>query len=357
MSRARPAPLLVFACLTLPAACSSSEGEHGSPSTPDAATDLGSDVASDAPEDTSTEDAPADAAPPPFSEKLSAMDLYDDIAAKTIAKANVPYAPSYELWSDAADKARWIRLPAGAKIDSTDMDHWQFPVGTRLWKEFAKGGKRLETRLLEKTGKDDWRMGAYVWNDAQTEATWTPDGAANVLGTEHDVPKNTDCQRCHEGEPGRVIGFSAIQLAKATGPTTLASIASWLTAPPEAGKEYGAPGDATAQAALGYLHANCGHCHNANDALTFLAVNQVLRLYVGERVVSETKLYMSSVNVATEKYKTRPYRIEGGSASTSATWDRMNRRDKDQMPPIASEQTHAAGLAAVKAWIDGLPKP
>ncbi len=200
-------------------------------------------------------------------------------------------------------------------------------------------------------------MGSYVWNDAQTEATWTPDGATNVLGTPHDVPKSTDCQRCHEGEPGRVIGFSAIQLAKASGPTTLASIASRLTAPAEAGKEYGAPGDATEQAALGYLHANCGHCHNANDTLTYLAVNQELRLYVGERVVTETKLYKSSVNVSTEKYTARAYRIEGGSAETSATWDRMNRRDKDQMPPLGTEQAHAAGLAAVKAWIDSLPSP
>jgi hypothetical protein len=298
----------------------------------------------------------ADTAPVAFSEKLSAMDLYSDIATKTIASKNLAYAPTYELWSDGAEKKRWVMIPAGEKIDNSDMDHWMFPVGTRFWKEFVKDGKLLETRLIERTGDSAWRYGSYVWNDAGTEAMWTPAGATNVKGTTHDVPKEADCQRCHDGEPGRILGFSAIQLYKGT-PVSLTTIAAQLKVAPVATKDYGPPGTDVEKKALGYLHANCGNCHNPNDALVFIASGAEMRLYVDERDVKTTKVYTTNVNQPTEKYLAVPYKIKGGDAANSAVWARMNRRDKDQMPAIGTEQVHAAGLAAVKAWIDILPKP
>jgi len=343
--------LLLAAALSL-CACSSSESPQPAAQADSAVAD--SVVAADsAPPDTMTAE---DTAPAAFSEKLSAMDLYSDIAKKTIAARNTEFKPTYELWSDGADKRRWIALPAGEKIDNTDMDHWSFPVGTRLWKEFSKDGRRLETRLIEKTGADSYRYGSYLWNDAETEATWSTAGLANVKGTAHDVPKEADCQRCHDGEPGRFLGFSAIQLAKGA-PVSLTTITPWLKVAPATGKDYGVPGNATEAAALGTLHANCGNCHNPIDALTYIAAGIELRLYVDERDVKTTKLYTTTVNQATEKYLSVPYRIEGGNATNSAVWARMNRRDKDQMPPLGTEVVHTAGLAAVKAWIDTLPRP
>src|SRR5688572_2248112 len=47
-----------------------------------------------------------------------------------------PFEPGHELWSDAAEKKRWIALPEGEAIDTSDMDYWDYPIGTRLWKEF-----------------------------------------------------------------------------------------------------------------------------------------------------------------------------------------------------------------------------
>src|SRR5262245_21735632 len=48
------------------------------------------------------------------------------------------YTPHYQLWSDSATKRRWIYLPPGTQIDTSDMDFWKFPVGTKLWKEFTR---------------------------------------------------------------------------------------------------------------------------------------------------------------------------------------------------------------------------
>ncbi len=350
---------LLCLCL-LVSACSSEDAP--APAAEDSSAPVDTAPAADSATTTDTavvDSAPAeviDTAPVAWSEKLSAMDLYADLATKTIAPRNLAYAPTYELWSDAADKKRWVMLPAGTQIDNSDMDHWQFPVGTRLWKEFAKDGKRLETRLLERTGDSSWRYGTYVWNDGETEATWTTSAVANVKGTAHDIPKEADCQRCHDGEPGRVLGFSAIQLYKGT-PVSLSTIKAQLKTPPNPDQDYGPPGTEVEKRALGLLHANCGNCHNPNDALVFIAAGMELRLYVGERDVKTTKLYTSNVNQATEKFVSLPYRIKGGDSANSAVWARMNRRDKDQMPPLGTEQVHTAGLATIKAWIDTLPKP
>src|SRR5689334_5765253 len=40
------------------------------------------------------------------------------------------YAPHFVLWADTATKRRWMYLPPGTTIDTSDMNHWKFPVGT-----------------------------------------------------------------------------------------------------------------------------------------------------------------------------------------------------------------------------------
>src|SRR5262245_49773858 len=76
--------------------------------------------------------------------------LYARATGDDLAGDVLPFTPQYALWSDGAEKRRWIRLPPGGRIDARDPDHWVFPVGTRLWKEFSLG-RRLETRMLERT--------------------------------------------------------------------------------------------------------------------------------------------------------------------------------------------------------------
>ena len=93
-------------------------------------------------------------------------------------------------------------------------------------------------------------------------SVFAEDGMRNVLGTDHDVPSALDCWSCHKGQPGSVLGFSALQLAH-EGPGALDAIvrAGLLTDPPP-DLDPRPPGDPETSRALGYLHANCGHCHN-----------------------------------------------------------------------------------------------
>ena len=109
--------------------------------------------------------------PPPT---LRDTGLYADWATKTVAAGNLPFSPQYPLWSDGAAKSRWLHIPKGRFIDGSDPDVWKFPVGTKLWKEFAFGA-RAETRFIEHT-RSGWQFATYVWNEDESEAVLAPEG-------------------------------------------------------------------------------------------------------------------------------------------------------------------------------------
>ena len=295
---------------------------------------------------------PAPDAPPPVQPsrlpaKLSRTGLYADFATKTLSDASIEFAPRYVLWSDAAIKRRWIQLPEGATIDTSSIDHWTFPVGTKWFKEFSLDGKRLETRLIWRvadTGdrEKDTLFGAYVWDDTESEATFEAGGYINIRGTQHDAPAADTCWKCHIGEPGRALGFSALQLADLS--------ALPLSDPPQ-GTPYAAPNDA-----LGYLHANCGHCHNPSGS-AWVNSAMVLRLDVADRSIATSKPYLTTVGVALEQWLGHGYtnRIVPGDPDNSALLYRMTQRTQNiQMPPIATEVTDPTGIALVRAWIQSL---
>lgn len=279
---------------------------------------------------------------------LSETGLYKNIDAKELAPDLIAYEPEYKLWSDGAEKRRWLRLPPNTAIDTSDMDHWRFPVGTMLFKEFSSEGKRIETRVLARLGPDpdDYFMGAFVWNDDESDAEFTRDGEENVRGTEHDVPETKRCFTCHNGEPGRVLGYSAVQQPAAEAP---------LGDSPEV--PYTIPGDDTARRALGYLHANCGNCHNPTGT-SRTDTNLTLRLEVDEHTVEDTAIYASAVGTELDHWLHRGYaaRIAPGEPEQSAVLARMASRDKDvMMPPFATEVVDEAGVALVRQWIAALP--
>src|SRR5688572_2153016 len=96
-------------------------------------------------------------------------------AAETIA-----FAPQYPLWSDGTSKRRWLELPPGTAIDAAKPDAWEFPRGTKLWKEFSYT-QRIETRTLERLAGGTWRFETYVWNAEGTEAVPAPEDGIRAL--------------------------------------------------------------------------------------------------------------------------------------------------------------------------------
>jgi hypothetical protein len=289
---------------------------------------------------------PASPALPETPRWLSETGLYADIAGNVIAAGVEPFEPAYPLWSDGLVKRRWLWLPDGARVDTSDMDHWQFPVGAMLFKEFAADGRRIETRLIARTGSGprDYWMGAFVWSADESDARFVPDGEPDAGGTEHDVPAARLCSACHDGERGRVLGLSAVQGADLGSDRVTDAIPG-----------FSPPGDDAAGAALGVLHVNCGHCHNPNGSARPDSAMD-LRLSVGDRRVADTGAYRTAIGQRAQSG--RDWRIAPGEPDRSLVVARMSvRGTRAQMPPIGSEQIDRAGVAAVRTWIDSLTAP
>jgi len=177
-----------------------------------------------------------------------------------------------------------------------------------------------------------------------------------VNGTGADIPSVYDCRFCHEKMTDRVLGFGAIQLSHDSSDVDFIDLVDWgvlSNAPVRGG--YKPPGDATAQAALGYLHANCGGCHND----TGIHVSLYLRLLVSQTSVESTWAYSTGVNQRTINPAFGMDLIEPGNPDQSAILVRLERDPSagqtNQMPPVGRELVHSEGVAAVSAWIQSLP--
>ena len=150
-------------------------------------------------------------------ERLSEAGLYAEGDPGEIEASVLPYEVRFELWSDGASKQRWLRLPEGASIDTSRPEDWDFPAGTRLFKEFSRDGVRLETRMLERLDDGRWGAVAYRWLPDGSDALALPEGEQDAGGTAHDVPDAASCVACHGGRQSFVLGFSAVQLSGAPG--------------------------------------------------------------------------------------------------------------------------------------------
>lgn len=319
-------------------------------------------------------DAPPDARPDP----LNPMTLADtglclDAACTQISPDVHEYAPRFPLWADGATKRRWMYLPPGTKIDTSDPDHWVFPMGTRFWKQFTRDTVRVETRYIAKVLPDEaapgaWLYVSFAWNQAQDATTPVTLGALNVNGTMHDIPARSDCQVCHDNlNPGRILGFQAIQL-DATDPDGLLDLdridaLGWLTVSPPAkvnGAHYPFPAATQAQKdALGYLHANCGDCHNPTS-----------RIHDDTPIVLQLDTTKLATLTGTPTYQTTTNQLgvtilDNGTTYTTLVIPkdpghslldlRVNTPTmRNHMPQLGTELTDPRATALVLGWINSL---
>jgi hypothetical protein len=316
----------------------------------------------------------------PLPERLSETGLYL-AGTQTIDPRNRPFAPQYPLWTDGARKARWIRLPAGAVIDGRNVDEWVFPVGTRFWKEFAFNGRRVETRMLWRASADAWSFATYVWNDAQTDATLAPPegvrGVGEVApGQRHTIPSREDCQTCHDTGTRPVLGFTALQLSPdrdplapnaeplAPGMVTVQTLLDERLLGPAyprlAAEAPRIPGDGQTRAVLGYLTANCGHCHNEQSTVATVRFPLSMPAYPSAAHVGKT---IAALLTRTTKWDL-PHAASGttslvkvGAPDLSALFVRMrSRRPSSQMPPLGTVIPDRQALGLLSAWIDDLQR-
>ncbi len=286
---------------------------------------------------------------------LACTGLYTDSATRTVAPSARAYAPSVSFWSDGYEKDRWLSLPEGTTIDATSVDDWKFPVGTKVWKEFRKGQRKIETRYFWKVKDAQWISTAYVWSEDGRSARRGEGTDLTVDGAPYHVPRNGECNECHRGRTDRLLGVEAISLGQpgAVGLTLAALVAEGRISPPPPQTSV-----VVVEPALAILHVNCGiTCHNATP--TAVAQDTGLRLRLGfEEVASrppgEWEAFRTSVGASTRTYGFEGLRIAPGDPDASALVLAMKTRGGGQMPPLATDRVDEASVAVVESWVRGL---
>jgi len=313
--------------------------------------------------------------------KLSEYNLFaGDIARQFPTEELIPYRLNTPLFSDYAQKLRFIKLPKGETVAYNDERVLQFPVGTIIVKTFyyphdmrrpEKGRRLMETRLLihEETG---WKALPYHWNDEQTEAYLEVAGDAKEVSWRDEngkkrkityrMPNMNQCKSCHSWDGEMTpIGPSARQLNSLHdyGYGKLNQISFWA----EVGILTGMPEDhaavpsvpnfeiaedgTTEERARAWLDINCAHCHNphgpASTSGFFLDIHQTDPAVYG---VFKTPV------AAGRGSGDLAYDIHPGKPDKSIIVFRMASTDPGiMMPEVGRTIVHEEGVQVVKDWI------
>lgn len=275
----------------------------------------------------------------------------------------MPYSLRTPLFSDYAEKWRYLYIPKGAAIRWQGDGMPALPVGSVLVKSFGyradmrapeKAIRMVETRLLihRQTG---WVALPYVWRPDGSDADLKRAGARLTVNWIHSdgkprsvdyaVPNVNQCKGCHDlGGTLQPVGPKARNLVGQPfgAMPQVKPVPIWNY--PESGS--------LASRANAYLDANCAHCHNPEGP----ASNSGLNLNWEEK---------SMVARGVGKRPAAAGRASGGLEFDIAPGDparsiliyRLKSLDPGiAMPELGRGSVHDEGVALLEQWIKEMPK-
>jgi uncharacterized repeat protein (TIGR03806 family) len=294
----------------------------------------------------------------------------DDGATRPNARV-APYGLNTPLFSDHADKARFIYVPAGKTIGYRAEGVLDFPVGSALIKHFgftrADGSLDLiETRLLVRQA-DGWKAWPYVWNADDSAATLKKAGVRlavvgrddreQPLALDWQVPNVNQCKGCHASGGELVpIGPKARNLnGDYSGENNLARLARLgllETAPADAPKlpSWDDAAVSLNDRARAYLDVNCGHCHSRAGPASNSG------LFLTWETLAGASLGIGKGPVAAGRGSGgRMVSIAPGKPDASILVYRMDSVEPGtMMPELGRTQRHDAAVRLMRAWIENM---
>lgn len=302
---------------------------------------------------------------PAFPARLSDFGFFADAPGQRPAAGVHAYALGTPLWSDGADKLRFIYLPAGTQLTANGEGLLQFPVGATIIKTFAfgkgKARRLIETRVLLHRA-DGWVALPYRWNAEQTEATLALAGGRIDLVTpageaiSYAIPNKNQCKTCHSINNKVVpIGPKARNLSAAwLGQMTKQGALDMVPAvsqrlPVWAARKASDPAEPLARA---YLDVNCAHCHQPGGGASNSGLDlrweqhDAAAFGIGKRPVAAGR--------GAGEYD---FAILAGHPDESILLYRMNSAEPGiAMPELGKASVDKEGVAVVRRWIAGMKR-
>ncbi len=308
---------------------------------------------------------------------LSSYHLFADTGGRVPALGLTRYTLNTPLFSDYAEKFRYVWMPAGTSAAYTAKGVLEFPVGTTIVKSFAYPAdfrapdakvRLIETRLLVRKA-NGWVPISYVWNDTQTEAVLkragvrVPVAFVDATGTarqiDYAVPNINQCKQCHSQDGAATpIGPTAGNLNGGLDGKGENQLIAWATT----GRLTGLPANPpklarwddvstpVADRARAYLEVNCGHCHSpagfASNSGLYLQHDEPDPAHqgIGKRPVAAGR---GSGGLS--------FAIAPGDPDASILLHRMQSSEPGvMMPQFGRTVSHAEGVALVRAYIAGM---
>ena len=301
--------------------------------------------------------------------KLSEFGFFAD-AADTPSPDLIPYSLATPLFSDYAEKQRFIYLPKGTKVSVGDgFGRITFPVGAAIIKSFGYLGaqgklKIIETRVLLHRA-DGWVALPYVWNadgsdaDLRVGGTRTsvsfasPSGASQQIS--YAVPNKNQCKQCHSSagniQPiGPLLGN--MRFGNAADRSRFLKGAGTLLAPKIMPAWDDAKSASVAQRAQSYLYVNCAHCHRPTGSASNSG------LYFDESAIGPTAQGIGKHPVAAGRGSGGlEYVIVPGEPEQSILLYRLKSLDPGvAMPELGRASVHKEGADLLRQWIAEMPK-
>jgi uncharacterized repeat protein (TIGR03806 family) len=289
---------------------------------------------------------------------LGEFGFFRDSSGREPAASLIAYDLNTPLYSDGAEKLRYLYVPEGETIGTDGAGLLQLPVGAAIIKTFAFGEganqRFIETRVLLHRA-DGWLALPYLWNEEQTEARLALVGArvpiARADGSEfsYQVPNKNQCKQCHVKD-GAVTPL---------GPTSRNLAHEWLATMKEQGKITDMPevmdampvwGDTAAgtrRLARAYLDVNCAHCHQPGGS----ASNSGLDLRWEQDDPHAIGIGKPPV-AAGRGSGGHTVAIAPGDPDGSILVHRMSSTEPGvAMPELGRATNDAGGIAVVRQWI------
>ena len=292
---------------------------------------------------------------------LSDTGCVDNANPMQAASGLIPYSVNNPLWSDGADKERYLSLPDNTRVTLETNGDFNFPVGSVLMKHFKFGEKLIETRLFTHS-ELGWQGFSYEWNDAQTDATLLNDAKDKTVNNiAWHFPSPGQCMECHSSAAGFSLGLETKQLNReyiypgektANQLTTLAHIgifSSPLSSTHKTEKLFNL-NDAeatTEQKARSYLHSNCSNCHQP-DGPTPVGLDLRYSTPLAQMKICNVVPTAGSLDILDPKI------VALGDPSKSVLIKRMQATDTSRMPPLASTVIDAQAVQIISDWIASL---